>query len=203
MFRCVMTTPFGSAVAPDVKMISTTVSRVGVNGASDAVVAAPEPGRAAARRGDALDARQPPHGHGVRDRPGRQVDLVADEHDPGLDDARDLAQEVGRGPVVDRHDDGAAQHRPPEGDNPLRAVLAPDHDLVVVADAVCRQCSGKRLSGGRHLGIGPGSDTKPVVVNEKRASCAAEVGEEVEKGLARHRTLGGDGRFDETGLTRG
>ena len=41
MFRCVMTTPFGSAVAPDVKMISTTVSRVGVNGASDAVVAAP------------------------------------------------------------------------------------------------------------------------------------------------------------------
>ena len=41
MFRCVMTTPFGSAVAPDVKMISTTVSRVGANGASDAVVAAP------------------------------------------------------------------------------------------------------------------------------------------------------------------
>ena len=30
MFRCVMTTPLGSAVAPEVKMISTTVSRVGV-----------------------------------------------------------------------------------------------------------------------------------------------------------------------------
>ncbi len=28
MFRWVMTTPFGSAVAPEVKMISTTVSRV-------------------------------------------------------------------------------------------------------------------------------------------------------------------------------
>ena len=27
MFRCVMMTPFGSAVAPDVKMISTTSSR--------------------------------------------------------------------------------------------------------------------------------------------------------------------------------
>ena len=202
MFRCVMTTPFGSAVAPEVKMISTTVSRVGVNGASDAVVAAPEPGRAEAGAA-AVRPGEPPHGHGVRDRPGRQFDLVADEHDPGLDDARDLAQEVGRGPVVDRHDDGAAQHRPPEGDNPLRAVLAPDHDLVVVADPVRRQCSGKRLSGGRHLGIGPGSDTKPVVVDEKRASCAAEVGEEVEKGLARHRTLGGDGRVDETGLTRG
>ena len=41
MFLWVITTPLGSAVAPDVKMISTTVSRVGVNGASDAVVAAP------------------------------------------------------------------------------------------------------------------------------------------------------------------
>ena len=33
-FRCVMTTPFGSAVAPDVKMISATSSRViGTSGA--------------------------------------------------------------------------------------------------------------------------------------------------------------------------
>jgi hypothetical protein len=60
---------------------------------------------------------------------------------------------------------------------------------------------GEGLSSGRYLEICPRADTKPVIVDEKRAAGAAEVGEEVEKGLARHRTLGCGGRLDETGLT--
>ena len=64
MFRWVITTPFGSAVAPEVKMISTTVSRVGVNGASDAGIAAREPGRADAgnEAGEEPIPAKPPHG---------------------------------------------------------------------------------------------------------------------------------------------
>ena len=177
-----MTTPLGSAVAPEVKMISTTVSRVGVTGVGD--------------------AGEPPDGHGFADRAGRQVDLVPHQHHPRLDDAGDLAQEVGRGSIVDRDHDRAAQHRSPEADDPLRAVLAPDHDLVVGADPVPRQGSGKRLSGRRDLAIGPGSDPEPVVVDEEGARQAAEIGEEIEQGLARHRTFGGGGRGDETGLAR-
>jgi hypothetical protein len=59
MFRWVMITPFGSAVAPDVKMISTTVSRVGVNGACAVAVGAPECGGAEAGRAEAGSAPIP------------------------------------------------------------------------------------------------------------------------------------------------
>ena len=70
-----MTTPLGSAVAPDVKMISAVSSRVmAVAGGSDVVVP--------------VDVFEAPDLSGPRgQRAG--IDVLADERHPGLDDAGD------------------------------------------------------------------------------------------------------------------
>ena len=170
---------------------------------SAAVVASPEPAAAA---GAAIAFRPASRQTGtrVRDRPGRQFDLVADQHDAGP--RRSRATLPGSRA---RPGSRSARRRRRGATVPQKATIHSGRfspqttTLSSCADAVRRQRSGKRLSGGRYLGIGPriGHGTRRRV----RETCrgAAEVGEEVEKGLARHRTLGGDGRVDETGLTRG
>ena len=149
MLRWVMTTPLGSAVAPEVKMISTTVSRVAVKASDDTVVAAPAfalsgSGAAGPEAGNAPIPASRHTGTDGAISAGRQLHFVADQHRLGLDDARDLAEEIGRGAVVDRHDDDAAQDRAPEGHDPFRPVLAPEDDFVVGADALGGQYAGER-----------------------------------------------------------
>ena len=142
MFRWVMTTPFGSAVAPDVKMISAVSSAVSSTGA-------PATGERFRRLGTKI--RKSP------DSPGRAQRLavhdVADQHDSRVDDVGD-AQEKGRGrAVVDRDEDDALEQATPERDDPLRPVLAPEHDRLPLDDAGGAQPGGERARRGRNLGV--------------------------------------------------
>jgi hypothetical protein len=74
-----------------------------------------------------------PHDRFERRRHWRHI--LADEHESGCHAGGDTRQELGRGAVIDRHDDDAAEQAAPERDDPFRAVLAPEHDLVALADA--------------------------------------------------------------------
>ena len=88
--RWVMTTPFGSAVAPDVKMISAV--------ASGPIAGGRGPGSRSGRpsataASDLANSMKPPYRPLRAERAG--VDGLADEHRLGVDDRRDLAQESG------------------------------------------------------------------------------------------------------------
>ena len=133
MLRWVMTTPFGSAVAPEVKMISAVVS---------AVMSATRAAPVVAGRGRAFgccrpQVRQPPHRPCASDRAG--VHGVAGEHRPRVDDRGHAQQEVRRRAIVDRHEHDAFEQAPPERDDPFGAVLAPDRDRLPLRDALGAQ----------------------------------------------------------------
>ena len=118
--RCVMTTPLGSAVAPDVKMISAMSSRaIATSGARGA----PSP----------LQSSSCSFQTGASIGVGERRHVLADQHQLRRDDAADAREKIGRRAVVDRHDDDAAQQAAPERDDPFRAVLAPEDDLVAFA----------------------------------------------------------------------
>ena len=147
--RCVMTTPLGSAVAPDVKMISAVSSRV-----TDArrrrcpwrcqssSVQAPHVG------GPSRRARTP--------RLPRRSAPAARSTMRG-----DAPQEVGRGAVVDGHGDDALEQAAPERGNPLGPVLRPEDDRVALAEAgrvrAARQRRGRRAPRRRRCAPSAGS----------------------------------------------
>ena len=59
---------------------------------------------------------------------GRAIDelnngLILFKHELCADDTADAHEEVLGGPIVDRHDHDAAEHAPPERDNPFRTVF--------------------------------------------------------------------------------
>ena len=91
-FRCVMTTPLGSAVAPDVKMISATSSREIVGLKATWPEGRPRPGTCVP-----VELVQLPDVRAV-DRDRRHV--LTDEHEPGRHDPRDAREKVGRGAVM-------------------------------------------------------------------------------------------------------
>ena len=134
--RWVITTPFGSAVAPDVKMISATSSRAIVHR------------RAACRRPSsrAREAATP-----GCDRRGRAIGGTSWPASTSLriDDAGDPRQEIRGRAVVDRHDDGADEQAAPEGDDPLGPVFAEEDDLVdpwrCLKRQPCRECASRRV----------------------------------------------------------
>ena len=131
MLRWVRTTPFGSAVAPDVKIIS--ARRRPVRARSPAIGAT----GAAAGRGSTIFHT------GASD--GAEVGHdVADEDRAGVDDGGDAQQEVCRGAVVDRDEDHAAQQASPQRDDPFRTVFAPDDDVLAAGDAARRAGARRR-----------------------------------------------------------
>ena len=140
MLRCVMTTPFGSAVAPDVKMISATSSRVDRRPRADSPSvqsSSCELARPARRRRRRSAARP------RRSSTSRAATIAADAR-----------EELGRRAVVDRHDDDAAEQAAPERDDPLGPVLAPEDDLVALAEAGGVQARRKAARGAADLVVG-------------------------------------------------
>ena len=119
-FRCVISTPLGSAVAPDVKMISTRSSRVAGVGAN--VVASTDGTSSVSKSRSGQLATPSTRAEASTSSP------VSD--DASLDDAPHPGQELARGTVVHGDDDHAPQHAAPERDDPLGAVLAPHDDPV-------------------------------------------------------------------------
>ena len=110
MLRWRMTTPLGSAVAPDVNTICAMSSRsIGTSGTGPSA--------------DQSRLGQLPCRRRVRGCAG--VDVVAGEHEPGLDDVADAVGEFRGRAVVDRHGDRAEQLDAPVTCDPFGAVLAP------------------------------------------------------------------------------
>ncbi len=73
----------------------------------------------------------------------------------GVDLLRDALGEVGSGNLVDGNDDGAAQQTSEERGHPLRAILAPDQYLVVLADAPSFQLAREAMGVGENLAVSP------------------------------------------------
>ena len=168
--RWVMMTPFGSAVAPDVKMISATSSRVMAT--------------CGARTVGPLELLQLPDRCTARVTDRRNV--LSDEHQPRLDDSADPREKVGRRAVVDRHDDRADQETAPEGDDPLGSVLGKEDNRVALAETGRMQPGREAARGASHLLIAEPPLAEAVVVDEEVAPGASDVVEEVDERVARH-----------------
>ena len=131
----VMTTPLGSAVAPEVK-----------NDLGDILARDRDGGR-----------RSVAPFHLVQ-LPDRRVDrgadrrhVLADGDQFRLDDVADAREEIRRGAIVDRDDDGADQQAAPERDHPFRPVLAPHDHFVALGDAELVQTRARtRAPRARH-----------------------------------------------------
>ena len=184
-----MTTPFGSAVAPEVKMISTmslavaesvALARVGSVAELPSLVRARVPQLAEA---PARDARV--------QRAVRQLDFVADDDQRApRRSSRTFAEELGRGAVVDRHDDDAAQQAAPERDDPFGAVLAPEDHLVVLARPSGVESRRDVFVPPRGPRVCPAPRAEPIVVDEEGAGVGGEIGEEIEQRVAAHESAG-------------
>ena len=132
-FRWVMMTPFGSAVAPDVKMISATSSRP---------MTTPPGAPASASAGPSFHCSSWSFQTGASRASNGGTSWPIDDQ-PGGHDAADARQEIRRRAIVDRHDDDAAEEAAPERDDPLRTVLAPEDDLVAFPESERAQARGE------------------------------------------------------------
>ena len=173
-----MMTPFGSAVAPEVKMISATSSRlIGTARRSGRRVRLSRL-RASRSRAAATPARRPCPRTGGTSWPI--------EHQLRRDDAADAREKVGRRAVVDRHDDDAVEQAAPERDDPLGPVLAEEDDLVALAQAGGVQARGEPARRAADLVVAERAAAEPIVVHEEVAAGRGEIVEEVDERVAAH-----------------
>ena len=117
---------------------------------------------------------------------------IAAENRLGVHDRGDLAQEVGRGAIVDRDEHHAFEERAPQRRDPLGPILAPDRDRLAADDAARSQREGERLGLTGELGVGP--RPRPIAVVEREElrtvgrvrAIGGDIGEEVEERAPRH-----------------
>ena len=102
------------------------------------------------------------------------------------DDAADAREKIRRGAVVDWHDDDTAQQTPPQGDDPLRTVLAPEDNPVAFSQAECMQAGRDAACGARDLRVGVGATSESVVVDEEEAARACEIVKKVDERVTGH-----------------
>ena len=67
----------------------------------------------------------------------------------------DAQGEIGSGDLVDGNDNSAAQQASEERHYPLGAVLAPDENLVVLADAAGFELTRKTIGTCEHVAVSP------------------------------------------------
>ncbi len=139
MLRWVRTTPFGSEVAPDVKMISATSSGVALRASAfwRPLTAAP-PASFILQTGMSVETLS---------------DRFADDDGTGLDDRGHAKEEIRRGAVVDGYEDDAFEQTSPQRPDPLGTVFAPEDDMLALGDVGRAQPAGERVSGGENLAV--------------------------------------------------
>ena len=188
--RCVRTTPLGSAVAPEVKMISTVSSRVTGTGRKAAASSARKSmsenfqvadsaglhAFAEATAGLAI-ARWSLRATG---RQASELHVITDQQQLRVDDACDGAEKFVRRAVVDRHRDRSVQQTSPQRDDPLRAVFAPEDNFVAFHDARALQARGKASRGGGGFCVRIRTCAISVVVDEKFTATSGDIVEEIE-----------------------
>ena len=170
MLRCEMITPLGSAVAPDVKMISAVSSRATVARGARAVACQSNSDNGHTGVGPAwLWSTSSP----VSTRRA----FTMPRHTP---------QKFGRRAVVDRHGDDPLEPAPPEGGDPFGPVLGPEHHRVTFGQTSGGEPRAKGPGRAAHVGIGKGPLAKAVVVRQKRPAQGGQVIEEVEQRVSSH-----------------
>ena len=132
-------------------------------------------GRAQVGEAPGLDAVEPGRGH-----------VVADEQEPGVDAPGDALEERRRGPVVDGHHHRAPQQAPPEADDPLRAVLAPEQHRVPGPDARPGEAGREGRRRPPHLVVAVPPHPVAVVVDQELGVPAHAFVEVVEQGVPFH-----------------
>ena len=90
------------------------------------------------------------------------------------------------GAVVDRHDQHAGQEAPPEGDDPLGAVLTPDDHLVTRGDTFGGEARCDVFGRPSDIPIAEVADPVAVVVDEELVVGRQPLVEEVEQSVPRH-----------------
>ena len=112
--------------------------------------------------------------------------VVASQDETGIDDGAHAQYEIDRRAIVDGDRDHAHQQTAPVADYPLRAVLAPEHDLVALAETGRGELRRERPRGPADLLITVSTPTIAVVVDEKLASDLGQVAEEVNQRIPLH-----------------
>ena len=173
MLRCVIRTPFGSAVAPEVNRIWQMSS-----GRAGRVLEV--------ARGVPIERRELEHGRAAGSASRRQLHLFSDEDRLGRGDADDALEEIGRVALVDGRDGDAAQHAAPESGHPGGAVFAPQDHAVAGADAMVAQLR-RAVAGAAGEGrIGVAARAKAIVIDEVFAAQLGNRSEVVEQRCADH-----------------
>ena len=80
----------------------------------------------------------------------------------------------------------ALEQAPPEGDDPLGAILGPEDDRVAFADAGRVEPGAEGPGGSRHVRIGVAPAAEAVVVREEFAGRLPQIVKEVDQRLASH-----------------
>jgi hypothetical protein len=112
--------------------------------------------------------------------------VIADEHDARVNKPAHLHHEFIRRAVVDRNDDDTGDDATPVADDPFRAVLAPEDDLVVLLDAGVAEPCRERARGASNRLVAVSAPPIAVVVYQELAANRDEVAEEVDERLSAH-----------------
>src|ERR1035437_1068825 len=117
----------------------------------------------------------------------RDVVLHRADTEPGVHLLRNTLSEIRSRNLVDGDDNGAAQQASEKCNHPLSAVLAPNEDLVALADAALFQLARKAVGARQHIAVRPSLHTIAAMVNVGcLPSVAAEVVEIFQDGGACH-----------------
>ena len=105
----------------------------------------------------------------------------------GIDLLSDTLGEIGSGNLVDGNDDDATQQASEESDDPFRAILAPDQDLVAFADSSMFQFARETIGVAQHLAVSPALRPIAATMNVgDLARMAAKIVQVIQDRGARH-----------------
>ena len=125
--------------------------------------------------------------------PHRRVDrradwrhVLTDRDQTGADDGADAREKIGRGSIIDRHDDDADEQTTPERDDPLRTVLAPDDNFVAFPESQLVQACGESVGRAADIVVRVTSTSEPIVVHDKLAARVREISKKVNQRVTDH-----------------
>ena len=112
--------------------------------------------------------------------------VLTDEDQLGGDDMAHAGEEIWRGPIVNRHDDDAAENTPPEGDDPLRAIFTEEDDVVAFAQSCVVHARGEPACGPPHFPVREPAASIPIVVDKEVAARPGEIVEKINERVTTH-----------------
>ena len=119
----------------------------------------------------------------------RGLQALADQHGARVDNRRDARHELPGGAKVHRHEHGPREQAAPHRRDPVRAVLAPDHDPVARSDVRARQAAGEGERGAADLVVRVPVRAVAVVVDDEVRRGPDTVVEKIEQRIPPHESI--------------